>query len=113
MGKEIRLKGRLEQIYQLQDEYKVNVSEIRVTEKEYFEMEKNIINEYRKLLLNIRRPNLQSNQIYNQPILEESEDNASAILDLPPKTGRSEKFPLDRTIMAMRKEIIREFERNL
>jgi hypothetical protein len=72
-------------------------------------MEKNIINEYRKLLLNIRKSGSQNNQIYNQPILEESEDNASTILDAPPKTGRTEKFPLDKTITAMRKEIIKEF----
>ena len=37
--KELRLRERLEQISRTKDEYKINIAEIRLTIREYYEME--------------------------------------------------------------------------
>ena len=73
-GKEEKLRQKQEEIYHLKDSYSISIAEIRISVKEYFEMEKNIVSEYKKLLLNIRKGALQEHrQVYNEPILEVEE----------------------------------------
>ena len=107
--KELRLKERLEEIIRSKDEYKANISEIKVTIREYYEMELNIVSEYKKLLLNIRK-NSSNNQVYNQPIIEEESEDAYSTVMEEPLSKRSEKLK-DKTVVQLRKEIIRDFER--
>jgi hypothetical protein len=107
----MRLKERLELIIPKKDLYKINIEEIKNTVVEFYNDELYAVSEYKLLLLNIRKGSKNNvNQIYNQPIIEErSEDANSTYWDGP--TLKTSDRGKDRTIVQMRKEIIKEFER--
>lgn len=71
-------------------------------------MELAILADYKKLLLNIRKGGAASRQVYNQPIIEEQSEDAASSVQEPITTRRSER---PRSIVQMRKEIIKDFER--
>jgi hypothetical protein len=74
-SKEIQLKEAHEDIFRKKQDYQANIHEIRAGIKDYFELQQNIISEYSKLLLNIRKiGNRQNAQLYIQPIMEEPSD---------------------------------------
>ena len=78
--------------------------------RDYFEMQKNMISEYCRLLLNIRiKVKGNSNRLYNQPIIEEpsNEMNTSTNKCELPITNHSDRIT-DKSIAFLRKDIIRE-----
>lgn len=63
----------MEELYELKNDMKIAVSELRISIREYFEMEKSIISEYSSLLLNVRK-SVKSNRNIYEPIIEENSD---------------------------------------
>jgi hypothetical protein len=104
-AKELKLRARLEEIIRCKDEYKINIAEIRVTIKEYYEMELALLAEYKRLLLNIRTDNA-TRQVYNQPIIEEQSEEAASTVQEQPSARRTERT---RAVVQLRRDIIKEY----
>jgi hypothetical protein len=70
--REIRLREQREEIFRKKLEYQEHVHEVRANIKDYFELQKSIVSEYCRLLLNIRsKANSSNNRNFVQPIIEE------------------------------------------